>query len=203
MSALAVDIVLLPSDDLLDRVIAFNRALQGAAPSPIVLNRIDCLPHVSLAMGGVTEDIIPAVANALVGIGSAHPPIGLTVTGVSVRSSRTGELVSSLDLDASPALQALHEAVIHATAPLVTRQAAPEMFVDPTAVTASTLGWVNEYRTAASFGRFWPHITLGMGTLPEDLLLPAPTRTSRLALCHLGAHCTCRRILFETALQGR
>jgi hypothetical protein len=122
---------------------------------------------------------------------------------MSVRPSQTGGTVTSLEIARAPALQALHEAVMRATTPLFTHDATPEMFVGPEPVTESTLGWVNDYPSAASFERFWPHVTLGMGTLPEGLPLPARSRASRLALCHLGPHCTCRRILIETALQDR
>jgi 2'-5' RNA ligase len=188
---------------MMDRAISLNRALQSVPPAPIVLSRTDCLPHVSLAMGCLEENAFPSAARALNVIATTHAPIDLTFTGLSVRSSRTGGTVTSLDLARDPALQALHEAVLRAMAPLLTRDATREMFVDPTSVTESTLDWVNEYRTAASSDRFWPHVTLGMGTLPDGLPLPERGRASRLALCHLGSHCTCRRILIETVLRDR
>lgn len=203
MHALAVDIVLLPSDEIMDYAISLNRALREMSTARIVLNRTDCLPHVSLAMGCVAEDAISPIADALVSISNIPAPIELLFTGVSVRSSRPGEAVSSLEIARGPALQTLHEAVMRAVARFFTHEAAPAMFVDPTSVTASTLGWVNDYQVAASFDRYWPHITLGVGRLPEGLWLPARSQASRLALCHLGPHCTCRRILFETSLQNR
>jgi len=202
MRILAVDIVLLPSDQMLDRVIALNRALESDAPASIVLNQSDCLPHISLAMGCVTEEKLPSVEETLTAIAKAHPSIALTVTGLSERLSQTGERVSRLNIGRDLALQALHEVVMRDTAPFLSHEATPDMFADPTSVSASTVGWVNEY-PSASFGRFWPHVTLGIGTLPEEVALPAPSMASRLALCHLGAHCTCRRILFETDLRYR
>jgi hypothetical protein len=201
--ALAVDVALLPSDEIINAAIALNRALPGVARQPIVLSPTDCLPHVSLAMGCIAEGDVPAVANALESIAAAHAPIDLAFTGLHVRSSQIGDTVTSLEIARTTALRALHEAVMRATAPLFTHNATPAMFVEPSSVTESTLGWVNEYPAAATFDRFWPHVTLGMGTLPEGLPLPARSRASRLALCHLGSHCTCRRILIETALEDR
>ncbi|MEW6684236.1 MAG: 2'-5' RNA ligase family protein [Nitrospirota bacterium] len=203
MGALAIDVVLLPSGDIMDHAISLNRALRRVSPAPIALSRTDCVPHVSLAMGCVVEETIPSLAQALTTLANSHQPVELTFTGVSVRSSQTGETVSSLEIARNPALQALHEAVMRATAPWFTHHATPEMFVDPASVTASTLGWVNEYPASASFDRFWPHITLGVGTVPEGVPLPAPGQAPRLALCHLGPRCTCRRIVFEVSLQDR
>lgn len=203
MHALAVDVVLLPSDDLSEAAIALNRSLSGVIPQPIVLSRTDGLPHVSLAMGCVSESQVPALANALDTIAAAHAPVDVRVAGLHVRaSSQANAPVTSLEIVRTPALQALHEAAMRALAPHITPNAAADMFVDPAAVTPSTLRWVNEYATAASFARFWPHITLGMGTLPDGTRLPRAGTASRLALCHLGPHCTCRRVLFETPLRG-
>ncbi len=203
MRVLAVDMVLLPSVALRDAAIALNRALQGEPDRPIVLNASDCLPHVSLAMGCVREDEIPAVATILETVAAAHSRVDLVPTGFHARQSRAGYVVSSVELQRTAALQALHEAVMRAVKPYLTRDATPEMFVDPASITPSTVGWVNEYAAAASFDRFWPHVTVGMGTLPDGLTLPARSLAALLALCHLGPHCTCRRILFAAALRGR
>jgi hypothetical protein len=68
------------------------------------------------------------------------------------------------------------------------------MVLSPPAVTESTLAWIRDYREKSSFERFFPHITLGYGRL-ADFPFPARFTAPRLALCHLGNHCTCRRIL--------
>jgi 2'-5' RNA ligase len=171
--------------------------------APIVLDPSICLPHVSLAMGCVREDQVSAIANVLESVARAHPPIELVPTGFHVRQSQTGYLVASVELVRTAPLQAFHESVMRTMEPYAGREAAPEMFVDPHAIPASTLRWVNEYASGASFERFWPHITLGMGALPEDAVVPVPGLASRLALCRLGPHCTCRRLLAEALLRTR
>jgi hypothetical protein len=203
VSVLAVDIVVIPDAELVASAIALNRALRGVPNAPIVLDSSTCLPHVSLCMACVAEDAIPALANALDILARAHAPIELVPAGFHARHSQTGYVVTSVELARTPALKSLHEAVMGTMASYPGRDAAPEMFVDPRAVPPSTLQWVNEYASGASFDRFWPHITLGMGALPTDARLPAASRASYLALCQLGPHCTCRRVLAETALQTR
>ncbi len=196
----AVDIVLIPDAALVASAISLNRALRGVLDAPIVLDPSNCLPHVSLSMGCVREDEVPAIANMLDTLARAHLPIELIPTGFHVRQSQTGYVVASVELARTTTLQLLHEAVMRGVNPLLRHDAAPEMFVDPNAIPPSTLRWVNEYASGASFERFWPHITLGMGALPADAPLPAPGPASRLALCQLGPHCACRRILVEAAL---
>jgi 2'-5' RNA ligase len=201
MSVLAVNVVLIPNAELAAAATMLNRALRGVPDAPIVLDPSTCLPHVSLAMGCVREDQVSAIANVLESVARAHPPIELVPTGFHVRQSQTGYLVASVELARTTVLQTLHEAVMRGVAPLVSRDATPEMFVEPQTIPPSTLRWVSEYASSASFERFWPHITLGMGALPEDAILPAPARAERLALCQLGPHCTCRRVLAETSLR--
>lgn len=154
-------------------------------------------------MGCVREDEVSAIANMLDTLARAHPQIELIPTGFHVRQSQTGYVVASVELARTTTLQLLHEAVMRGIERFVSREATPEMFVDPHAIPPSTLRWVNEYATGASFERFWPHITLGMGALPEDAIRPASGLASRLALCQLGPHCTCRRVLAETSLRPR
>lgn len=202
MRALAVDVVLLPPPGFRDAAIALNRALRGEPDRPIVLDASRCLPHVSLAMGCVREDDIPAVAAIIQTIAAARARVELVPSGFHVRSSQTGSVVTSVELERTHALYALHDAVMRAVEPFFTGEARPEMFVAPDSLAPSTLRWVSEYAAAASFARFWPHVTLGMGALPDGAALPAGGPSSRVALCHLGPHGTCRHVLFDTSLGG-
>lgn len=203
MGMLAIDVVLIPDAELLAAAITLNRALQGVPDAPIVLDQATCLPHISLAMGCVREDAIPSVAALIEAIAGALPPVTLIPTGFHVRLSQTGYVVASLELARTAPLQSLHESLMRGVEPFVSRDARPEMFVAPESISSSTIRWVNECGSAASFDRFWPHITLGMGEVPAGATLPASGRSSRLALCQLGPHCTCRRVLVDASLQNR
>ena len=55
MNKIAVDVVLLPSDEMTDRAIRANTELVEKFGSEIVLNKKNCLPHISLAMGCINE----------------------------------------------------------------------------------------------------------------------------------------------------
>jgi hypothetical protein len=155
-------------------------------------------------MGGLKEEALPIVTPILDDIASRLPPVHLIFIEIETGTPATGEITSTLRLERTPALQTLHETVMRRMAPYLGNQATAEMFIDFPVQTAS-VHWVNTYPTAASFDRFSPHITLGAGAsgrLGNEGAVPSPGIASRLALCHLGNYCTCRKILFEAALKG-
>ena len=55
MSKIAIDVVLLPSEEITDRAVAANRELLKQYPDKIILNKENCLPHISLAMGCIDQ----------------------------------------------------------------------------------------------------------------------------------------------------
>jgi hypothetical protein len=75
-----------------------------------------------------------------------------------------------------------------------------EAMVLDEAVAPSTLDWIRTYPEKAAYENFRPHITIGYGRLPATAALPIPFVVTRLALCHLGNHCTCRRTLLSHEL---
>jgi len=198
----AVDIVLLPSEEIMDAALQMSQELLRRFEKKIVLDRNRCLPHLSLAMGAIKEEDLPAAADLLEEIGSLFPPIRLIFTGINAGTIATGETVSTWEVDPTAALQSLHETILNRIGPLMIHDATAEDFIDFPHVEQTSVDWVNRYPEAAAFEHFSPHITLGVGKLEPNRSFPARGIASRLALCHLGNYCTCRRILFETALRG-
>jgi hypothetical protein len=68
------------------------------------------------------------------------------------------------------------------------------MVYSPPAVNELTLFWINGYFKNSSFENFKPHITTGFGKI-DSVVLPIYFNASKLAICHLGNFCTCRKIL--------
>lgn len=194
MSRIAIDAVLLPSDEVAARAIEANRELVKQSPGKIVLDKKDCLPHVSLAMGCINESDIAEIEGILQETVRKHNPGPLTVAGIHVGAASTGDLISLLELKRTKSLQLLHEEVMRVLAPYLSHDVTAEMLLSAAPVAESTLLWIRDYPEKSSFERFFPHITLGYGRL-ENFSFPARFAASGLALCHLGNHCTCRRIL--------
>ncbi|MHC4628534.1 MAG: hypothetical protein ACYTDV_16275, partial [Planctomycetota bacterium] len=73
MSRIAVDVVLLPSDEVTTRAIEANIELLKQSPDKIVLDRENCLPHVSLAMGCIDQCLIADAQRTLRAIAEECP----------------------------------------------------------------------------------------------------------------------------------
>ena len=68
-------------------------------------------------------------------------------------------------------------------------------FISPPEVSKRSTYWVQHYAEHhKSPDDFNPHITLGEGVV-DKLDGPIKYSDSRLAICHLGTYCTCRKIL--------
>lgn len=194
MSRIAVDAVLLPSDEVAAKAIEANKELAKQCPGKIVLDKKKCLPHVSLAMGCINESDIAEIEGILREAALHYNPGPLTVAGIHVGATSVGDQISLLELNRTESLQLLHEELMRGLEPYLSHNVTAEMVFSPPTAGESTLLWIRDYPEKSSFERFFPHITLGYGRL-ADFPFPPQFAASGLALCHLGNHCTCRRVL--------
>jgi len=201
MSRIAVDVVLLPDEVMTDRAIEMNAELVKKLGDKIVLNKENCLPHISLAMGCLEETDIASVEKILEAIAKETLPGNLKVIGIRTSENSKGEAVSVFEVDKTNELQSLHKKVMDKLAPYLTGDVTEDMIYGNEEVAASTLLWIKNYRQKSSFVNFFPHITIGYGQT-EYQMQPAAFAASKLALCHLGNHCTCRSILVSIELKG-
>jgi len=200
MSKKAVDAVLLPDEAMMDKVIEINRKLPEPFGEKIVLDKQNCLPHISLAMGCIEQDDILNAENILKEASQNYAPSPLKAIGVVTTTNAVGEKVSSLEIEKTQSLQKLHEQIMKKLEPLLSSKVTNEMLYNSEDVSESTLLWIKNYRSKSSFENFFPHITLGYGEI-ENSNFPIEFRVFRLALCHLGNHCTCRKILAQASLR--
>jgi 2'-5' RNA ligase len=96
MSKIAVDIVLLPSAEMMDWAIELNKRLAGKAPDRIILNKQDSQPHISLAMGCIERGQVAQIGQILRGIAKKHSLGELAATGIRVERNSNGRNVSVL-----------------------------------------------------------------------------------------------------------
>ncbi|OHB76945.1 MAG: hypothetical protein A2Z25_18620 [Planctomycetes bacterium RBG_16_55_9] len=193
MAKIAVDVVLLPQEQVADRAVEINRELLKQCPDKIVLDKAKCLPHISLAMGCIDDKDIADIERVLRMIAENHRPGKLYNEGIYTGTNASNEQVSVLQLKKTKPLQKLHEIVMEELAPHFSYEVSADMLLPP-AATEGTLLWIKNYPEKSSFERFSPHITLGYGRL-DNVSFPSRFSAQKLALCHLGNHCTCRKIL--------
>jgi len=199
MGRKAVDVVLLPSEAMMDKAIEVNRQLVERFDGKITLNKEDCLPHISLAMGCVDEKEIPAIEKVLQAIAKECPLGNLRTVGIRAGTNAQGEKVSVLEVEKTEQLQLLHEKVMEEIGPYFSGDVTGDTVAGAEAA-ESTLQWIRDYREKSSFAKFFPHITVGYGEI-ANRPVSVEFKASKLALCHLGNHCTCREILVSIELK--
>ena len=192
----AVDVVLLPNEAMTDKAIEANAELVAKFGSEIALNKENCLPHISLAMGCVDEKDIDSVGEILRMIAEKHSPGELTVRGIRTTVNSRGEAVSVFEVDKTEELQQLHQEVMEELGAYLNYDVRSDMIYGDEEVSESALLWIASYREKASFDKFFPHITIGYGEV-DNFSFPIKFTTKKLALCYLGNHCTCRKILLS------
>lgn len=199
---MAVDVVLLPDGDIVAKALTVNRRLVEQYDRHIVLDESH-LPHISLAMGCIeTDDIAPA-AEVLETVAQECPPGDLVITGIATTLNARGRQVSSFILAQTGPLQTLHERIMNEMQAYFSYDVTPEMIYGEQNVAETTLAWIRTYREKAAFRAFFPHITLGYGMVSEPLTFPMACVPSTLALCQLGNHCTCRRVLTHVEIRNQ
>lgn len=194
MAKIAVDVVLLPSDEMASVAIEANKELLKLWPDRIVLDGQNCLPHISLAMGCIEEGDIGDIEQALWRIAGQLTPGEMSFIGIHVGTNSTGEKVSVIGVERTQRLQMLHELVMRELGPYFSYDVTADMVLGPPPACESTLLWIGNYPENSSYEKFLPHITIGYGRL-GDFAFPPRFTAAKLALCHLGNHCTCRKVL--------
>lgn len=195
----AIDIVLLPPDNIMDFAIQLNKPWVKGIDDEIVLDKKFCLPHITLAMGLINDEQIIIIQKIMAEIADNFSPLELKITYVYTENLPTRK-ISGLAIEKSPPLQKLHEMVMDKLVPLFTYDdVTKEMFYSPPLVSDVPLYWVGGFVKNDVRENYRPHITLGMG-VPPKIESPIIFTASRLALCHLGNYCTCRDILAEVEI---
>ncbi len=194
MSKKAVDVVLLPDEMMTEKAIEANAKLVEKFGAEIVLDKEKCLPHISLAMGCIEDSDIGEIEIILRTIALDFPPGPLRTAGIAVSANAKGRKVSVLVVAREKKLQSFHEEVMTKLAEYLDSDATESMIYPSGPIAESTLLWIKNYRARSGFEKFLPHITLGYGEL-KNLPFPEQFTASKLALCHLGNHCTCRDVL--------
>ncbi len=201
MTRKAVDVVLLPDEAMMARAIELNAELVKEYGSEIVLNKESCLPHISLAMGCIEEADITSVEKVLEEIAKETSLPDLKVVGIRASENSKGQTVSVFELEKTPQLQSLHEKIMDRLTRYFSNDVTENMIYGDEDVAESTLLWIKSYRQKSSFENFFPHITIGYGQI-ENQVQPETFSASQLALCHLGNHCTCRKVHVSLKLKG-
>jgi len=187
MSKLAIDIALLPPDSVMNEAIKINKDFEPK----LILNKTDCLPHITLSQAVIKEEDLGQVKEIIETIVREFHPLKLHAKVVN----KPGAFFRITE---TPQIKKLHLEVMSRLKDLVSYDAKPEYFYDDY-IREQSLEWVSDFYSGGAFEKFDAHISLGVEQLVEDeheLKFIA----DRLVICHLGNYNTCRKILYEVAL---
>ena len=195
MNKLAVDIALIPPLDIIDIAMKGNQTIPPNS-GLVKLGKTSCVPHISLCMGVAKKHNLELIQEIVLDIARNSKPLALTLTKLDFLRKSTGEIIASeFSVDNTPEIQKLHETCMSRFVPILSQDAAEEMFW--TRPDSLTVGYVRGYRDKKSFE---PHMTLGRGEARIDLDFPIMFSAETLALCHIGKAGSCGTILFSTKL---
>jgi 2'-5' RNA ligase len=202
MKRFAIDVVILPPDNITDVAIEYNKLLRASSTENIDLGKTRYLPHISLLMGCLSADQLDVVTTRLHAVAKEHKILELSISNIRTDNSAVHGVVS-FEIARTEELVSLHESIVNSFRPFLTQDTEASDLADPPPIKNSTLQWINQFVPDACFENFWPHITLGFGEYGGNHLTPISFQGSRLALCHLGNHCTCAEVLAEVSLGSR
>lgn len=189
MAKLAVDVVLLPPEEIMTLAMKFNRTYARQGGKRIVLNKRTCLPHITLTMGVIDTSDLARIETALRDIAKRFIPIRLTIPKLSLHQEH-GTISFTIT---GRRLQKLHETVMRRMTAFFGKAVTREMFHGH----SGSPDYVRNFAKKSAFGNFTPHVTLGYASSPPPLKTPIKFNNSKLALCQLGNHATCRSVLLE------
>lgn len=187
---IAVDVVLLPPPDVMDKAVEINsRHVKDTGNSEIVLDRKRCLPHITLAMGCISEGHIERMDQILKSI--AHDLCPLRLKTITLQDGK-----ASIRIEKGRDIELLHELVVIRMSPFFTHEVSKDMIYNPEnrGINDITVDYIREFPTHSSFENYVPHITAGHGDIGFEVESFGFIARD-LALCHLGDFCTCRKIL--------
>ncbi len=200
MAKIAVDVVLLPSEEVTNQAIEANKGLLKQYADRIILDKEKCLPHISLAMGCMEERDITDIEKIIKTIAEKYNPGQLSVIGINTGTNSLGEKVSAFEVKKTKKLLSLHKEVMRRMTPYFSYDVTAEMVFSPPKACESTLLWIKNYPEKSAFENYFPHITIGYGQV-DDFSFTAEFTASKLALFHLGNHCTCRKVFTAAELE--
>jgi|SRR3989338_11615920 len=182
---IAIDIALLPPDEVMDEAIKLNRQFE----SRFILNNTDHLPHVTLLQAILKLEYLPEAKARLMKIGANFAPLKLRVFVVN-KPSAMFEVARTKQLDN------LHNKVMAEFKDIVSYDVDEKFFYD-SHIREKSLDYVRNF-LSVTYDNYYPHITLGPMRLSVKLNLQFIC--NRLTICHLGNYNTCRKVLAETSL---
>lgn len=201
-SKIAIDVVILPPDDIMKKIIAINEqaATIGSIWGP--LGRNDFFPHLSLAMGCIEYDNLKTIKNVVETVVSKFKPILVELYEVYYAETSNGAKIYCLKAKNVPELQRLHENLVNELQQRFSYECTKEFLFSKPGEKVAKPDYINKFHSLYSFKAFDPHITLRIKEETKKDVLPMSFVAKEIVACHAGTVMTCRKKLFSVKMKG-
>lgn len=193
MSKLALDIVLLPPDEVMDVCIELSNKAFKRGEAKFKKSKTERIPHISVLMGCAESSDYKKIYLAVEKIAKNQKPLELEIIKNNTYSLHTNR---------SAELKKLQKKLINNISKYFSQDCDFKSLLEDKnyIFDEKSRVWVNTYITDSAYEKYNPHITIHAQTT-EKINLPTKFITNRLAVCHMGDRGTCRKILFEIKLK--
>ena len=109
---IAIDVVLLPPEEIIDKAIEINKELIKQNDR-VILNKENCIPHISLCMGVIEEEALPEIQKILQNVSEQFSSVEIEIEKLRIYTSPfDGLKASSFQIKKEEKLQAFHEEIV-------------------------------------------------------------------------------------------
>jgi hypothetical protein len=195
MSKIAVDVALLPTEEMMDICIGLNNK-EGSEYFSF-LNKKDNLPHITLAMGVADEKDLLVIKSRLAEISKKYSSLNLEISEIYFQTNPDNKTSYGFNVKLTEELRNLQKEIMRELFSFFSYEVSLDMFYRDANETISEVSktWVqNYYKKYYDPEKYHPHISLKCSKAEYDNF-PIKFTASKLALCHLGNYCTCRKVL--------
>ncbi len=199
MTKIAINIVLLPSKEMVSKIIEINKELLKTNKNKIILGKTVNQPHISLCMGGVNKIEIPQIIKSINEISNNFTQFNFEGK-LSVQATSADEKISWLEIINKDKIQKIHETVMKTIWKYLNYDIENYMLVNPQEVEEKTISWIKHYSNLYKNSLLYrPHITVGVGdTIKHNRIFNFSS--SKIAIFQLGNYCTCKKLIYSTSL---
>ena len=202
---IAVDVLLIPSEEMYAQAIQLNTLMHQKNPETIKLDA-GHVPHITLLQCLIKEGDLPKVNNALKDLFEIIKNDTLIATNLFYDKSEE-ESFAMISIEKSSPLLELHKKTIEIVKPFMVQNGSHKAFVpnpDGSAISESTLNYVPNFVEKYSYENFDPHISLGVApkifldSLAENVFKPIDFQAASLSVYQLGDHGTAQKLLWKS-----
>ncbi len=200
MWKIAIDIVLLPSDEMMNKAIELNKKIALPEKPDFELNKTDCIPHITLSMSCIEESNLDKIKNILSDISKSYSSFNLTIEEFRLENLGNDKKYISLNLGDNSEVKKLHKDIMINLQPYLTYEPSKDMFVNPKEINDITIEWLSWWSAKGNkTNSFMAHLSLWVGNSVE-CDFPINFTSNRIAVFQLWNYCTCREKLFVSKI---